>query len=91
MPSDPRFPSIIYGTITSKNLPVADRLLCLKDVRLNEFITILTDENGNYAVNAANYASAYNVGDTIIISLKDDSPEMDDNISVQNGKIMLTR
>ncbi len=87
---DPRFPALLFGKITSITRPVVDRLVYVKDVDLGETQTILTDEFGQWVIDAANYESEYSIGDTIEVSLDDDFPSHSENITVENGRIELT-
>ncbi len=87
--ANPQFPALIHGNIISVDKVVVGRTVSILNTRLNETLTSVTNELGEYLVDAANYSGAYQVGDTVIISLDDESPEMEDNINIDNARIEL--
>jgi len=85
--TDPTFPHIITGTVSSSSNPVGSRVVRITNKTTGETITATTNSRGKYVADAANFASGYTNGDTIEIQMDNDFPYYDNNIKVSGGKI----
>ena len=83
------FPSIITGTITSYNRPVGNVRVKVKNTSKGTEQTTLSNELGDYVVDAANFTTGYTVGDSVEVSVDDEQPVYDDNVDVSQGRIQL--
>lgn len=73
----PQSPRPVYGTIKDNGVALPNRKVRITNDTTGDIINTVTDSDGKYLVDAANFDNGYTEGDTVIVSVDGKSNTFD--------------
>jgi len=96
--ADPLLPCPIKGTITKGTTPLANRKVVITNNSTGDTVSIVTDSDGRYLYDAANFPNDYSYGDEITVSVDNETAKfkvevrtVKDNFVIRKRRSMPTR